>query len=87
MEYLYRQAGRDLDLSEEDSTLMDDDIRDEMDEGFVDLSGEASSISDLPLVVGAGAPVKEQEDEEEDEDEEEEYEKSEVCAMHMQLNF
>ena len=41
-----------------------------MDEGFVDNSVEAPSISEDLLTVGAGAPDEEDEEEEEEEDEE-----------------
>ena len=51
---------------------------DEMDEGFVDESTIAPSISEDVLTVGAGAPG-----EEEDNDYEEETE-DEVCVMHTQ---
>ena len=49
---------------------------DEMDEGFVDDSMAAPSISEHLLTVGAGALG------EEVEEEEEETEEDEVCAMH-----
>ena len=74
VEYLYQQAGRQFVLSE-DSTLLDDGVVDEMDEGFVDESMAAPSISEHLLTVGAGALGEEVE-------EEEETEEDEVCAMH-----
>ena len=45
-----------------------------MDEGFVDNSVEASSISEDLLTVGVGAPAN---DDEEEEEEEEEYDDDE----------
>ena len=70
-----QQAGRQFVLSE-DSTPLDDEVVDKMDEGFVDDSMAAPSISEHLLMVGAGAPG------EEVEEEEEETEEDEVCAMH-----
>lgn len=69
VEYLYQQAGRQFVLSE-DSTLLDDGVVDEMDEGFVDESMAAPSISEHLLTVGAGALGEEVEEEEEETEDE-----------------
>ena len=73
VDYLYKQAGRAFVISE-DFTPNEDDLTDEMDEGFVDNSVEASSISEDLLTVGVGAPAN---DDEEEEEEEEEYDDDE----------
>ena len=65
VEYLYRQAGREFDF-----TPTEDDVLEEMDEGFVDDHMAVSSTSELELTVGVGAPG-ELLDEEEDQDDEE----------------
>ena len=78
MEYLYRQAGKEFVLSE-DSTPIDDAIEDSMDEGFVDNSVEAPSISEDLLMIGAGAPDDEEEEEEGDDDINDD---EEVCIVH-----
>lgn len=78
MNYLYKQARRAFFVSE-DSTPSDDDLTDEVDEGFVDNSMEAPSISEDLLTVGAGAP-----DDEEEEDDDDEY--IEVCTLHNYVN-
>ena len=62
MEYLYRQAGRQLELSE-DSTQQLEEFND-MDERFVDDSMTAPSMSEHELMVGAGL-LEEEEGEEE----------------------
>ena len=72
MEYLYVQAGLPFSYTPVSS---DDEI--EMDEGFVDESMTAPSISEDVLTVGAGAPGEEEEEETETENEDE------VCAMHI----
>ena len=89
MEYLYRQAGREFVLSE-DSTptddVIEDDLIDELDEGFVDNSVEAPSISEDLLTVGAGAPDDEEEEEEGDEDNDDD-EEEEVCIVHNYVYY
>ena len=75
MEYLYKQAGRHFELSE-DSTPTDDEF--DMDEGFVEDSTTIPSMSEHAeheLTVGAGAPEEEEEEEEDDEEEDE------VCVI------
>ena len=64
----------------EDSTLKDE-IRDEVDEGFVDESTALSSISEDLLTVGVGAT---EEEEKKDVDEEEEEEPEDEVHMFMQ---
>ena len=73
VEYLYVQAGLPFSYTPVSS---DDEI--EMDEGFVDQSMTASSISEDVLTVGAGAPGEEEEDTETETENEDE-----VCAMHI----
>ena len=53
---------------------------DETDEGFVDESTIAPSISEDVLTVGAGTPG-----EEEDNDDDEEETEDEVCVLHTQM--
>ena len=72
VDYLYRQAGRAFVISE-DPTPSEDDLTDEVDEGFVDNSAEAPSISEDMLTVGVGAPANGDEEEEEEEEEEDDY--------------
>ena len=69
MEYLYQQAGRQL-VIPEDNTLKDDEIMNEMDEGFVDESTALSSISEHPLTVGVGGNDEEAEEKDEEKEEE-----------------
>ena len=73
MEYLYRQAGREFVLSQ-DSTLNDDsELLDNMDEGFIDDSMAAPSMSEHEMTVGVGAPGEEQQQQEEEESDQEDY--------------
>ena len=60
-----------------DDSIPNDEITDEVDEGFVDESTMllSSSISEKLLTVGVGTT---EEEEEEDEDE-----KDEVCPIHI----
>ena len=67
VDYLYRQAGRAFAISE-DPTPSEDDFTDEVNEGFVDNSAEATSISEDMLTVGVGAPANGDEEEEEEDD-------------------
>ena len=60
------------------TSVSSDDER-EMDEGFVDESMAAPSISEDVLTVGAGAPREEEEEETETENDDE------VCAMHVAM--
>jgi len=76
VEYLYKQAGRQF-VPSEDSIPTDDDLGDEMDEGFVDNSTAALSISEHSLTLGVGAPEEEEEEDEVTDDEEG------VCVIHM----
>ena len=78
MEYLYRQAGRRFVIS--DDSTPNDEITDEVDEGFVDESTTllSSSVSEHLLTVGVGTTEEEEEEEEKDEDE-----KDEVCPIHI----
>ena len=91
MEYLYQQAGREFVLSK-DSTptddVIEDDLINELDEGFVDNSVEAPSISEDLLTVGAGAPDDEEEEEEgdEDDDDDDDDEEEEVCIVSITYN-
>ena len=64
VEYFYIQAGRQFVYT---TSPADDEMLDELDEGFVDESM-------IVLTVGAGAPGEEEEEEEEDLEDE-------VCAM------
>ena len=78
VEYLYRQAGRRFIIS--DDSTPNDEITDEVDEGFVDESTMllSSSVSEHLLTVGVGTTEEEEEEEEKDEDE-----KDEVCPIHI----
>ena len=79
VEYLYRQAGRRFVIS--DDSIPNDEITDEVDEGFVDKSTTllSSSVSEHLLTVGVGTT----EEEEEEEEEKDEDEKDEVCPIHI----
>ena len=79
MEYLYRQAGRQFVIS--DDSTPNDEITDEVDEGFVDESTTllSSSVSEHLLTVCVGTT----EEEEEEEEEKDEDEKDEVCPIHI----
>jgi len=81
VEYLYRQAGKKFSFTE-DSTSMDD-VTDEIDEGFVDESMVASSISEDMLTVGAGAAEEDEDQVAEDEDDEEEEEEEDDVEEEM----
>ena len=54
----------------EDNTPKDDEIINEMDEGFVDESTALSSISEHLLTVGVGGTDEEAEEKDEDKEEE-----------------
>ena len=77
MEYLYRQAGRQFVIS--DDSTPNDEITDEVDEGFVDESTTllSSSISEHLLMVGVGTTEEEEEEEDEEQEEEEEEDEEE----------
>ena len=51
VEYIYRQAGREFDF-----IPTEDDVLEEMDEGFVDDHMAVPSASEYKLTVGVGAP-------------------------------
>ena len=76
VEYLYRQAGRQFVYPTTDEEV----VVDGTDEGFVDESTIAPSISEDVLTVDAGAPGEEEDDDDDDEEEAED----EVCVMHTQ---
>ena len=70
VEYLYKQAGRRLELSEDSTPIEEGFDNDDMDEGFVDESTSAPSMSEHVLTVGTGAPEEEEEEEEDEEEDE-----------------
>ena len=87
VEYLYRQAGREFVLSQ-DSTLNDDsELLDNMDEGFIDDSMAAPSMSEHEMTVGVEAPGEEQQQQEEGSDHEDDHEDDNEVLAHTQMTI
>ena len=81
VEYLYRQR---LEVPENSSI---EEMAGDMDEGFVDDSTAAPSISEHLLTVGVGAAEDEEDEKgEEDEDENDEDEPEDEVRMHVWMN-